>query len=116
MVSEQAMGMGGGGYGGGVGPQQPGAYGGGGGGGGGGGAMHLFPPHIKTMVEDMCDRHSPYLQRHHFDESAVSMLMRLGETDAVAVLGELDTTRLESVRSMPAFIMGCVKRYMARNG
>ncbi|KAI8474221.1 MAG: hypothetical protein J3K34DRAFT_408521 [Monoraphidium minutum] len=82
--------------------------------GGAGGALYLLTPTLKATVEDMCRRHHPYLQLHHFDQSAASMLMRIGERDALIILGELDRTSMESIRSMPAFIMGMVKRHTGR--
>ncbi|GBF93896.1 hypothetical protein Rsub_06895 [Raphidocelis subcapitata] len=116
MLQEQASGLapgfGGGGGGGGYGGYGPGGGGGGGGHmGGGGDALHMFPPHVRSVVEDMCARHAPFLQRSHFDASAVSALMRLGEADALIVLGELDRARIETIRNIPAFITGMVKRH-----
>ena len=85
----EARGGGGHGHGGGY-PGAPpgGGYGGGGGGGyaayGGAGAaaaaagadsLHMLPPALRSTAEDIIARRQPYLQRHHFDYSAVAVRM-----------------------------------------
>ena len=54
----------------------------------------------------------PFLvcRKEHFDEGVVSCLKWLPYKDAMAVLEELGSDNLTSVRNIPAYVMGICKR------
>ncbi|GAX76211.1 hypothetical protein CEUSTIGMA_g3655.t1 [Chlamydomonas eustigma] len=75
-----------------------------------GGGIDALPERLQESARQAIVRHRPLLEEGMFDEGVVGYLKRLSEEEGLDVFEELINADLSSVRNMPAYLMGMIKK------
>ncbi|GAX81670.1 hypothetical protein CEUSTIGMA_g9098.t1 [Chlamydomonas eustigma] len=72
--------------------------------------IDALPPRLQERAIKAIVKHRPLLDEGMFDEGVVGYLKRLSLEESLDVFDELIHADLSSVRNMPAYLMGMIKR------
>lgn len=80
-------------------------------------SLQALPVNVQQQIKHIVDRSNGMIKFDHFAESkASSMLLRMGDTQALKALDEFGNNDPKNMRNVTAYLIGCIKKYDPQAG